>query len=157
MIWIEKRKGKDVNVLSECMSHVQHQENHEHLMGFIYTCCSLCIWCCIWESFDVVLIFSSILWHDNFLIVCFYIYYSEIHNFMFWKGSTLFFVKIFAIRILTHKALYPLRIIVERFNSMFTMSIEWIRSTNIYKNLTIELPSNFFSSLHIRIPANLLA
>lgn len=76
---------------------------------------------------------------------------------MFWKGSTLFFVKMIAIRILTHKALYPLRTIVIRFNSMFTTCIEWIRSTNIYKNLNIELPSNFFSSLHIHIPANLLA
>lgn len=75
---------------------------------------------------------------------------------MFWKGSILFFVKMFVIRILIYKELYFFRIIVERFNFMFIMSIEWIRSINIYKNLIIEFFSNFFFSLYIRIFVNLL-
>lgn len=75
---------------------------------------------------------------------------------MFWKGSILFFVKIFVIRILIYKVLYFFRIIVERFNFMFIMSIEWIRSINIYKNLIIEFFRNFFFSLYIRIFVNLL-
>lgn len=75
---------------------------------------------------------------------------------MFWKGSILFFVKMFVIRILIYKVLYFFRIIVERFNFMFIMSIEWIRSINIYKNLNIEFFSNFFFSLYIYIFVNLL-